>query len=57
MNIIPIDPLILAAFIGVFMCAAVDISLHGQLTWRTAVWAGLFLGGFYVNYYQQGGKR
>jgi len=56
MNFTPIDPLILAAIVGFSMCAAVDVALTGQITWRTALWAGLFLGGFWVNY-SQGGKK
>jgi len=52
MNFSPIDPLILAALVGLSMCGAVDVALHGAITWRTALWAGLFLGGFWVNYNQ-----
>jgi hypothetical protein len=53
MSFYPVDPLILAALIGLSLAAAVDVATHGRLTYHTALWAILFLGGFYVNYHRR----
>lgn len=56
MNFSPIDPLYVAALVGLAFAALVDVSMTGQVTWRTPLWAFLFIGGFWVNY-SQGGKK
>lgn len=56
MNITPIDPIVLAALVGLSLAGAVDVAINGHITWRTALWAALFLGGFWVNYNNGGNK-
>lgn len=56
MTFTPIDPLYLAALVALAFAALVDISITGQITYRTPLWAFLFIGGFWVNYTQGGQK-
>jgi hypothetical protein len=50
MIIDPVSPLLIAGLVGMSIGLAVDVAMFGHPTWRTPVWACVFLIGFWYNH-------
>jgi hypothetical protein len=46
----PVSPLLIGGLVGMSIGLAVDVAMFGHPTWRTPVWACVFLIGFWYNH-------